>query len=115
MPRTTCTMRSLAHSSSGSSQGRSRNVGWPGRANSWNAGMPAPALLHGACQQALGEVALEGKEHGERDRQRQERRRGDQLDVRPELAQLGEDRDLGRAVDARRFEDVLRQAYEEVT
>ena len=36
MPRTTCTIRSLCQSSSGSPHGRSRNVGCPGRAKSWN-------------------------------------------------------------------------------
>src|SRR4051794_35307378 len=50
-------------------------------------------LLHRAREQPLDEVALEREEDTQRDRQRDERRRGDELDVRPELAQLGEDRD----------------------
>ena len=36
MPRTTCTMRSLCHSSSGSSQGRSRKSGHVSRGSIWN-------------------------------------------------------------------------------
>src|SRR4051794_9895309 len=113
MPRTTCTMRSFCHSSSGWSQGRSRNVGCPGRAKSWNeAGMPAryPPLLDRTREQALGEVALERQEHGERNREREERRGCDQLDVRSELAQLREDRDrdrLGVAAVGQRHDQVI--------
>src|SRR5581483_2705483 len=115
--------------------------------------------LDGAGEEPFGEVALEREEHGERDDHRQEGRRRDQVDVRSELPQLGEDRDghrlrvprqgqrdeqvvprpeeledrerrdrrqaeredqtqedprFRRAVDARRFEDVLRNADEEV-
>ena len=53
-------------------------------------------LLHRAGEQALDEVALEREEDGQRDRQRDERGRGDQLDVGAELAQLREDRDRDR-------------------
>ena len=50
------------------------------------AGERLTRLLHGAGQQPLHEVALEREEDDERDRQGHERRRGDQLDVRAELA-----------------------------
>ena len=53
-------------------------------------------LLDGAGEQALDEVALEGEEDRQRDRERDERGRRDQLDVRAELAQLREDRDRDR-------------------
>ena len=50
-------------------------------------------LLHGAGEQALHEVALEGEEHHERHEQRQERGRRDDVEVGAELAHLGADRD----------------------
>src|SRR5215470_7336164 len=52
--------------------------------------------LHRACEQALHEVALEGEEHEQRDDQRHEGCRGDDVDVRAELAQLREDVDGDR-------------------
>ena len=52
--------------------------------------------LHRAGEQPLDEVALEREEHGERHDQRDERRGRDQVDVRAELAQVGEDRDRDR-------------------
>src|SRR5262245_9628027 len=65
--------------------------------------LPAPdafgsksLLLHGTGEQPLHEVALEREEDDERNRERDERRRRDQLDVGAELAQLGEDRDRDR-------------------
>src|SRR4051794_29930524 len=111
MPRTTCTIRSTFHSSSGVSHGRSRNVGLPGRAKSWKeAGTPAAPLLDRTRQQALGEVTLERQEHAEGNREREEGRRCDQLDVRAELTQLREDRDrdrLGVAAVGQRDDEVV--------
>ena len=49
-------------------------------------------LLDRAGQQPLHEVPLEGEEHHQRDRQREERSRRDHVDVGAELAQLREDR-----------------------
>ena len=71
---------------------------------------PAPRLLHRPREQPLHEVALEGEEDGERDRHREERGRRDQLDVGPELPELGEDRDrdrLGRLAEGQRDEQVV--------
>ena len=73
------------------------------------------SLLDRAGEQALHEVALEGEEHHQRDRQREERRRRDQLDVRAELAQLGEDRDRDRlrvAAEGQRDEQVVPRPQE---
>ena len=42
-------------------------------------------LLYGAGEEALDEVPLEGEEDCEREREGDERRRRDQLDVRAEL------------------------------
>ncbi len=53
-------------------------------------------LLDRAGQEPLDEVALEGEEHDERDRERDEGGRRDDLEVRAELAQLREDRDRDR-------------------
>src|SRR5262245_32689309 len=53
-------------------------------------------LLHRPCEHALDEVALEGEEDDERQRERDERRGRDDLDVRAELGQLVEDRNRDR-------------------
>src|SRR5262249_41628985 len=81
---------------------------WPGRATP-----PSPLAerrLDRAGQEAPDAVALEREEDDQRDRQRDERRRGDQVDVRAELAQLGEDRDrdrLGVAAEGERDQEVV--------
>src|SRR6476619_2889936 len=73
-------------------------------------GAPAPALLDRPGQEALDEVALEGEEDGQGDCQRDERGRRDQVEVGPELPQLGEDghRDrLGVAAQRQRDQQVV--------
>src|SRR5215208_394188 len=55
-----------------------------------------PMSLDGSREQPLHEVALEGEEDAERHEQRDERRRRDQVDIRPELAQVREDRHRNR-------------------
>ena len=50
----------------------------------------------GAGEQPLHEVPLEREEDGDREGERDERRRRDDLDVRPELGELIEDRDRDR-------------------
>ena len=51
-------------------------------------GDAAPFHFDGAGEQALDEVALEGEEDGQRDDERDERGRRDDVDVRAELAKL---------------------------
>jgi hypothetical protein len=67
-------------------------------------------LLHRARQEPLHEVALEGEEDDQGDRQRDEGGGRDQLDVGAERAELGEDRDrdrLGVAAEGERDQEVV--------
>src|SRR5437763_8351522 len=64
----------------------------------------SPYLFDRAGEQALHEVALEREEDAERDDQRHERRWGDDVDVRSELAQLAEDVDRDRLLVLRHHE-----------